>query len=365
MTTLNEFVSFANRTTDAYFSKIDLSMIRPPELADGVMSYVRRGGKRFRPALVFICAGLSGGNDALSRAIPIACASELYHSSMLIHDDVIDDDSVRRGGPTVHVKTRDELLASSEASPENAVRYGTACAILSGDILFGASVSTICDSVNYGLDSATVLSVIRLLTHVCTQKLISGEALDTRYGLTLTKAEHLFAVSENEVITMMARKTGALFSFCTVSGYLAGLSNPSLVKESEMKALDLYGEYCGIAFQLKDDVLGIISDERSLGKPICNDIREAKNTLVLRYGYEHATSAEKKILSSVVGSKNASEDELNTAKEILIKRGGIEYAQKKAEEFISSATDCLNVLPDSVYKEVLRDIAHAMNSRNK
>ena len=100
---LNEFIDLSKKLTNEYFSTLDKTLIAPPEIRDGVSSYFLRGGKRFRPALVLMCAAAAGGEKAIEAAVPVACASELYHIFTLVHDDIIDDDDVRRGGPTVHI----------------------------------------------------------------------------------------------------------------------------------------------------------------------------------------------------------------------------------------------------------------------
>ena len=107
---LKEFTDLSKKLTKDYFDSIDLDGVNPPEIRDGVSSYFLRGGKRFRPALCLMCAAAAGGEKSIEMAVPVACASELYHIFTLVHDDIIDDDDVRRGGPTVHIKVRNDLL---------------------------------------------------------------------------------------------------------------------------------------------------------------------------------------------------------------------------------------------------------------
>jgi len=359
--TLKEFFEFSRSSTNEYFAKRDLSAVKPEEIRDGVTAYFLRGGKRFRPALVFMCAGAAGGEEGIQKAVSVACAAELYHIFTLVHDDIIDNDDTRRGGPTVHIKVKNDLI-SSKVSEEDASRYGMASAILSGDVLFGLAVDSVCDAVTFGADISAVQRVVRMLTMGCSPALVEGEALDTRYGMTLKDAEKLFEVSDREVLNVLAKKTGELFSFCTRSGYIIG-SSKGAPSEDILNHLNTFSIDCGIAFQLRDDILGILSDEATLGKPIGSDIREAKNTFVLRESYRNSSDKEKSFLRATVGSKDATSSDIKEAIDIIKKNGGIEYSAKLAEEYTSCALSALNILESSQYKELLKETAHAMSVR--
>ena len=250
----------------------------------------------------------------------------------------------------------------SQLSENDALRYGIASAILSGDVLLALAVDCICDAAERGADIKAVQNVIRHLTKVCTPSLCEGEALDTRYGMLFTSMDKLFTVSEDDVIQVLKKKTGELFAFCTSAGYTIG-SGKNRPDEKILSALRTYSEHCGIAFQLQDDILGVLSDEKTLGKPIGSDIREAKNTLILRESYKNASDNEKARLSYIVGNKNASSADMEEAISILKNNGGIEYSAKRADEYIVSAIDALKVIPDSEYKDLMKEAAHAMRVR--
>ncbi|MEA4832164.1 MAG: polyprenyl synthetase family protein [Oscillospiraceae bacterium] len=358
-TRFDNFLKKTSAAVNEYYSSLEFKYIAPPELKRGVGMYFERGGKRLRPGILSLCAGATGGADAVLRALPAACAVELYHNWTLIHDDLIDGDNVRRGGPSVHKATSDEMpeLISGVISREDADKYGAANAILSGDALHAAAISVI--SSMKGVSDTIKLKLVTLMEDRLTGSLLEGEALDTRFGIVTKNLDSMLTITEDKIIDIMRKKTGELFGYAAVCGAIIGLDLSDDSSEIP-EALRGFAEDCGVAFQLADDVLGIISDEETLGKPIGGDIREGKNTLVLRYGYNNASEDNKQILRSVVGNRNAGSDDIKKAVSILINSGGIEYAKKRGSEYIASARKKLTVVQDSEYKELLNDWADMM-----
>lgn len=346
---LFDYLKESSERIFSYYQATPYFALTPAELMEGTFVYFERGGKRLRPAICRLAAGALGGKQAEEAATPCALALELYHNWTLVHDDMIDHDDTRRGQKAVHKLVSDRF---AESHPQSiAAEYGFDTALLAGDALHSASVYYLTRLSDSGFVPPQVtLKILSLLEGQYGPHLISGEAIDTRNGL-LFGSGAFFHLTEEEVIGMMAGKTGALFGISALSGALIGLkSDDDALPKAQ--ALTRFAETCGLAFQLQDDILGITSTQEKLGKPICSDIREGKPTLLLLSAYRNATEDEKEFLRRVVGSSQR-EDELLAAKEILLKRGGVEETEAKAAAYLKQAEESLALIPDSPWKERL------------
>ncbi|MBQ3865988.1 MAG: polyprenyl synthetase family protein [Clostridia bacterium] len=324
------------------------------ELAEGTWSYFERGGKRLRPALCRLSAGALGGAAAEAAAVPCALALELYHNWTLIHDDVIDHDDFRRGKPAVHRLTADRFAA---AGADRAAEYGLDVALMAGDALHSAAVAALAGT--DGVDPAVVLAILRDLEGRFGPRLIEGETVDTRFGV-LYGAGRFPEIRRDEVLNMIAGKTGALFAIAARSGAMIGQNGTAETEETA--ALSAFAEACGMAFQLQDDVLGLTSTDEVLGKPVYSDIREGKPTLLLLTSYENADEEERAFLLSVVGQK-AGEADVAKAASILKARGGVEACLELAGSYLRTAKESLSVLPASRYRDLLLAVMESMVDR--
>ena len=222
-------------------------------LAESMRYSLLAGGKRIRPTLVLEFSRICGGD--LKKTLPVACAIEMLHTYSLIHDDLpcMDNDSLRRGKPTNHVI------------------YGECTATLAGDALQAEAFGTI---LRCELDAGRRAACAEALADaVGLDGMCGGQYLDMLgEGKTLTEAE---------LMDINSRKTGALLiAACRMGVAAAGGS------EAQMEAAALYGAAIGAAFQIRDDMLDVISTEQELGKPIGSDRQEEKNTTMALYGAE-------------------------------------------------------------------------------
>ncbi len=360
-TALLDYLKESGEKILSYYRSTPPFALTPAELMEGTFVYFERGGKRLRPAICRLAAGALGGEEAEEAAIPCALALELYHNWTLIHDDMIDHDDTRRGESAVHKLVRDRF--SQKAAPEIAREYGFDVALLAGDALQSASLSYLSQLSDSGfVPPAVSLKIISLLTGEFGPRLISGETVDTKNGLLYGQGS-FWRLTQEEVLEMMAGKTGALFGISALSGALIGLGSADRQHPLAL-ALMNFAEKCGIAFQLQDDILGITSTQKVLGKPICSDIREGKPTLLLLTSYQNATEEEKEYLQKTVGFAK-SEEEILKAREILLRRGGAEKTREMAEKYLSEANEALSLLPDSSYKDLLGAWREYMLNRNK
>ncbi len=358
-TTLLSYLKESQEAILSYYRKNPPFALSPAELMEGCFVYFERGGKRLRPAICRMAAGALGGKDAESAATPCALALELYHNWTLIHDDMIDHDDTRRGKSAVHKLIADRL--SDSVSEEIAKEYGFDVALLAGDALHSAAVSYLSQLSDSGFTPPEVtLKILSLLEGNYGPRLISGETVDTKNGLIYEQGD-FFRLEKQDVIQMMADKTGALFGISALSGALIG-SGSSDETAPLPRALASFAEACGIAFQLQDDILGITSTQEKLGKPIGSDIREGKPTVLLLTSYQNASEEEKLFLRETVG-KSKNEDEILRALDILLSRGGVEETKKLAGEYLARAQSALSLLPSSPWKNLLGDWCDFMLNR--
>ncbi len=222
-------------------------------LAEAMRYSLLAGGKRIRPMLVLEFSRICGGD--LTETLPVACAIEMLHTYTLIHDDLpcMDNDTLRRGRPTNHVV------------------YGECTATLAGDALQAEAFGTILRSnlsAERRANCAMALSDAVGLDGIC-----GGQYLDM-----LGEGKKL---SEEQLNDINSRKTGALLiAACRMGVYAAGGS------PEQLEAATLYAAALGAAFQIRDDMLDVISTEQELGKPIGSDAQENKNTYMALYGAE-------------------------------------------------------------------------------
>lgn len=237
--------------------------VTPARLHEAMHYAVLDGGKRVRPLLVYAAGALFDADAAeLARA---AAAVEMIHAYSLVHDDMpcMDDDALRRGKPTVHVK------------------YDEACALLVGDALQSQAFEVLADG---GLDPARQLAMVRLLAKASgSLGMCGGQAIDlASVGLSL---------SLQELEQMHRLKTGALLRVSVLLGALAGKA----LSAEETQALDTYAAAIGLAFQVVDDVLDATADSATLGKTAGKDAADNKPTYVSILGLEQSQALAEKL----------------------------------------------------------------------
>lgn len=352
MEKLLNYLSACEKRCAKYMNSYNTDDISPIELKIGATEYFKRGGKRLRPAFLSLSAGAMGGREKEQAVTPAMVSTELFHTFTLVHDDIIDNDDTRRGGKSVH-KLVEDMFSSAE--------YGKDIAILAGDTLHALSVKMLLDCVSSPLFSPeTVLSVLSMLEGWCINELLAGEAVDTRQGVI--KAEEFDVGDTETTLEVMRQKTGVLFSYSAKAGAMLGKNTPD-TEDKSVLSLGEFASLAGIAFQLKDDVLGIISDEKTLGKPIGSDIREGKKTVILQEAYKNADKSERALIEKTVGNANAPESDIIEIKKIFVQRRGIELADSLANDYISKAVNALKNVKESEYTELLLLASRFMTAR--
>ncbi len=325
-----------------------------PHLREVGGSYLEHRGKCLRPALLTFCCEAVGGNTELAR--PAAAAVEMFHTWTLMHDDVIDHDDIRRGRPTAHVRGTTLGKADLSLSEAAAKEYGMDLAILGGDYIQGAAADML---MSLSAAPEVTLALARRMCGKLNAELLAGEQLDVRLSQTPWSE-----ITEDAVIKMMRGKTSALLSYCAEAGICIGEgSNP----ERSARAANMaeFAMNCGLAFQMKDDLLGVFGDEAKFGKPIGSDIREGKRTVLMLKAMDGATSAERSILETLLGTADATADEIAEARSIVTGTGADKAVADLSDKFIDTALAILDgALPESDAKDCLRQWTLSLVARS-
>jgi len=351
-TTLFSFLSETEHSILDYFSKSDLlSILKPDDIHDSVLSYLQRPAKRLRPSVLLMACGCLGGEERVEFAIPAAAGIELFHTWTLVHDDIIDNDKLRRGAPTVHEAMSERAKLTLTSDSNLAQEYGRDIAILTGDIQHGWSITSFIDcALQMSVDPMVILQLVRhLQTHVI-GNLVYGEVLDVQFGIQ--NAVDMSGINEEQIVNMLWLKTGILYEFAGLAGALIGI-NAANFDDSQVCALKQFTSHCGTAFQLQDDILGILGNEEELGKPIGSDIREGKKTVIVFESLKNADVDERNIILSTLGNKHASADAIDEVTSLFKQLGGINRTKELAEIYIRKALPHLDEIPDSKYKQLL------------
>lgn len=330
-------------------------LLKPQDIKEGSLSYPKSTGKALRPAILMFSCGAVGGN--LIKAIPAAVAVELYHTWTLVHDDIIDHGKLRRGKPTVHEYFYSKSRKNNY-SEEEARDYGRNIAILVGDIQHSWSVWLLTQLTKNKVSSDVVISLISKMESTVSPLLIEGETLDIQY-----EKKRIEDLTISKILEMSAKKTGELYRFAAMAGAMIGKDTAN----SKDKLVEKISNFCfnaGVAFQLQDDVLDLISKEKKFGKEIGGDIREGKRTTIIWYAFNNANNAEKNKIKKVLGNKKATKKDIAETIELIKRLGGIEKTQDLAISYINKAKKYLKDIPDSKYKNLLLSWADFMIKRS-
>jgi geranylgeranyl diphosphate synthase type I len=286
---------------------------RPERLYRASSHLIMAGGKRLRPLILGLVARGYGVSPDISS---VAGASiEILHNFTLVHDDIMDRDEFRRGVPTTHRV------------------YGDEMAILAGDLLFAKSFEAILELQDRGVDPVRVLRMARILNWASIT-VAEGQALDLE--LSSAKASE---ISEEQYIEMISKKTAALFMASAYIGALLGTAG-----EEDLRRIWEGFRYAGIAFQIRDDLLGLIGDPSVTGKPVLNDVREGKRTAMVIHAIRSLPEDGRRYLLSILGNRSASKEELEKARDLIIEAGGVKYAEKLIEGYVEIAIKNLDSL---------------------
>jgi octaprenyl-diphosphate synthase len=282
------------------------------------------GGKRIRPALLLLASRL--GSYRGDRDVLFASVFELIHTATLVHDDVIDEASMRRGRLSVNQ------------------RWGNHLTVLLGDYLYIKSMQMAL--------TARDLQFIQILADI-TLKMIEGELIQAERNGRLE-------VSEEEYLDLIRRKTAHLFSgCCRVGGILSGLPGP------RVEVLADFGLQLGMAFQIVDDILDLTASQESLGKPVASDLREGKVTLPVIYLLEGGDPAQREKVARVVKDGSFERVAWQEIVEMLAGCGALDRARGRARAHAERATALLEDFPPSDVRDCLQELPRFVVERQR
>ena len=329
--------------------------ILPHYLKEAVLAYPLRGGKRLRPAIAMWACGLF--SNIPENALLPACAIEIFHTWTLVHDDIIDNDPTRRGKPSSHEDLKNTSQKLFGTREEESQQFGRSFAILTGDLQQAWAMSLLLKASGKTISSDITLSILdRMINHLY-PRLLSGEAIDVEF-----EHRELVDISEEEILTMLKWKTGVLLQFAAETGAVIG-HNSSNYRLDSVKAVGEFAMEAGLAFQLQDDILGVYAEEEEWGKPVGNDIRTRKVTLLIKKALEMTQSDEHQHLLSCLGNSAMTLDDLNEARKIIKDCGALSAIEEMAKECIKKAKDLLEMLPDNKYRQLLHELADFLIQR--
>ncbi len=330
--------------------------IQPDYLREAVLDYPVRGGKRLRPALLMWSCGIYGGSE--SQSMLPAAAVEVFHNWTLVHDDIIDDDEVRRGAPSCHRRLAARAAERFPNRPAGTVdKFGRDMAILCGDLQQAWANSLLLKSVEHGVPPAIAVALARRLQELTSRELISGEALDVEFPM-----RELSGIAVAEVETMLYLKTGILLQFSVECGAALALETTDF-QIPEIRNLGRFALAAGVAFQLRDDYLGLYGDFRKFGKTIGADLREAKPTLLLLKAFELLPEDGRRQLQALLKLERYSEAALQQARTLVGDCGAAAFAAARAEQLAAEAHDILKTLPANRYRGLLQDLVDYLLTR--
>jgi geranylgeranyl diphosphate synthase type I len=290
----------------------------PKRLYDAAGHLIIHGGKRLRPYMVIRSCQILGGK--VSNAMLAASAVEMVHNFTLVHDDIMDNDEMRHGVPTVHKK------------------FGMSVAILAGDVLFSKAFQIITES---KLSANATTKLVSRLSKACVD-VCEGQLLDVKM------AEDKKIPTQTDYITMISKKTAALFDVSCAMGAICATN-----KSNDISNLSSFGKNLGIAFQITDDLIGVMGDPKITKKPVGNDLREGKKSLPILMAIKSAKGKNKKIILKAFGNSKATRNDLNKAVQVIRSLGIEENVRKQALKYAEKAEKSLEKYSGSAKTELI------------
>ncbi len=280
------------------------------------------GGKRFRPLLLLISSRLCGYSG--EHRFALAAVIEFIHTASLLHDDVIDQATIRRG----------------KTSANNI--WGNAASVLVGDFLYSKAFKL--------LSEISDLTLLKLMSGI-TNTMSEGEVFQ------LMKCGDV-DITEEEYLAIIKKKTAVLLSAACAAGAILG-SAP----QNKVEAIGRFGYKIGMAFQITDDTLDYMAREREFGKSIGKDLEEGKMTLPLIFALKNATQEEKDQARNLITNKEGNGKAIPAILNLIQKYRGIDYSLQCAEKYIKDAQDLLQIFPECPEINQLNSVAQYILSR--
>ena len=305
-------------------SRIESSLraSRHERLGHAMMHLIEGGGKRMRATLPWLVGKAVG--DTHAGLLDIGAAIETVHNFTLVHDDIMDDDELRRGRNAVHIE------------------YGMPTAINAGDAMLAIAFERLVQAEN--LEPTDVAPLVNRIAWMV-RRVSEGQQLDIEF-------EDRLEVSEADYLEMIEGKTAVMFWICAEIG-----ARISGADEATVECMASWGKALGMCFQLMDDVIDVLSDSETLGKPAGSDIAQGKRTLMIIHALRQPDGPVKDRLLAVLGKGETVDPEaLADGLAALAELGSVDYAKSMAEDFHREAHGCLDALSENPALRALREL---------
>ena len=310
---------------ELFEKKFSNSMTSKVALLNRITHYiVNRKGKQMRPMFIFLVSKMVSEGLVNERTYRGASVIELIHTATLVHDDVVDDSNRRRGFFSINALWKNKI------------------AVLVGDYLLSKGLLLSIDNGDFDL--------LRIIS-VAVREMSEGELLQ------IEKARRL-DITEEIYYEIIRQKTATLVAACCAMG-AQSVNAP----EEEVDRMRLFGEFIGMAFQIKDDLFDY--GETQIGKPTGIDIKEQKMTLPLIYALNHCSKEEKKWAINSVKNHNKDKKRVKEVIDFVKKNGGLEYAINQMKAYQEKALELLKAYPKSTYKDSLELMVNYVIDRKK
>ena len=294
---------------------------------DALADFVLGGGKRIRPTFAWWGWRGAGGDAADETVVTAISALELIQGCALVHDDLMDDSALRRGKPTVHVDFAARHRASGwHGDPD---KFGAAAAILIGDLALAWADDLFTEA---GLTAAQLLAAGPAWRDMRAE-MLAGQYLDV-----LTQSDGGAELPPAEAALRVARLKTAAYTVerpLHLGAALAGADEPTI------GALRAFGGDIGVAFQLRDDLLGMFGDTAVTGKPAGDDLREGKRTLLIAVAVEKGGPAEIELIHDALGNPKLTADDLDRVRDALVDLGAVAEVEARIERLTGTALQAL------------------------
>jgi len=291
-----------------------------------------QGGKRLRPILfLYGYQAIKSGN--VQAVLKAAVSIEIMQSYFLVHDDIIDEDDQRRGSPSLHV-VYEKMYRNN---------FGIKLSIIAGDLLENYALEVLAEA-----DFPSV-NINKALKHYyqITKQVNYGQVLDLL-------SERDEKITEKEIFNILKLKTATY----TTTGPLQLGATLAGATENQLNQVAKIGQPLGIAFQLRDDVLGLFASQKEIGKPVGSDVKEGKKTLLIYRAWQASDQKQRKILKKVLGNKSASFKDIKKVRQIVKETGSLKYVNQKIDQHINKS---LKMIANSSFrpspKKFLADLA--------
>lgn len=343
---------YVNKVIDSFFSERikEAELISPfyAQLWSDIARLIHAGGKRVRPKMTVLAYEAFGGKD--SKVIyPVAASQEFLHLSLLIHDDIIDRDSVRYGVDNIAGAYEKNYYAHVEDSADRG-HYAQSAALLAGDLLISSSYRLLSES----RVAPELLSKVLAIHSQSIFEVAGGELIDTESAFRPLGSidSHTVALYKTASYTFVAP--------LLIGATLAGVSQQTI------QSLIVFANNLGTAYQLRDDVIGVFGDESQIGKTTIGDIREGKHTYLVEQFYALASTEEKVHFELYFGDQHVQKNEVESIKKLFVSTGALARVELAITHYADAAQEAARAFNvDDVYRAEFEQLVTAVTKRDK